>query len=41
MSGETFKKLNLDNKDLDTKNLPMVVGANGTSLSVIGKLTVK
>ena len=37
MSGETFKKLNLDNDDLDTKNLPTVVGANGTSLGVIGK----
>ena len=27
MSGETFRKLKLDNKDLDTKNLPTVVGA--------------
>ena len=38
MSGETFRKLNLDNKDLDTKNLPTVVGANGTSLGAIGKI---
>ena len=39
MSGETFRKLNLDNKDLDTKNLPTVVGANGTSLGAIGKIS--
>ena len=38
MSGETFKKLKLDNNDLDTKNLPTVVGANGTSLGAIGKI---
>ena len=38
MSGETFRKLKLDNKDLDTKNLPTVVGANGTSLGAIGKI---
>ena len=38
MSGETFRKLNLDSKTLDTKNLPTVVGANGTSLGVIGKI---
>ena len=38
MSGETFRKLNLDNKDLDIKNLPTVVGANSTSLGVIGKI---
>ena len=38
MSGETFRKLNLDSKDLDTKNLPTVVGANGTSLGAIGKI---
>ena len=38
MSGETFRKLYLDNKDLDTKNLPIVVGANGTSLGAIGKI---
>ena len=37
MSGETFRKLNLNNKDLDTKNLPTVVGANGTSLRAIGR----
>ena len=36
MSGETFGKLKLDNKDLDTKNLPTVVGANGKSLGAIG-----
>ena len=38
MSGETFRKLNLDSRDLDTKNLPTVVGANGTSLGAIGKI---
>ena len=38
MSGETFRNLKLDNKDLDTKNLPMVVGANGTSLGAIGRI---
>ena len=38
MSGETFRKLNLDSKDLDTKNLPTVVGANGTSLGAIGRI---
>ena len=38
MSGETFRKLKLNNKDLDTKNLPTVVGANGTSLGAIGRI---
>ena len=38
MSGETFRKLNLDSRDLDTKNLPTAVGANGTSLGAIGKI---
>ena len=38
MSGETFRKLNLDSKDFDTKNLPTVVGANDTSLGAIGKI---
>ena len=38
MSGETFRKLNLNNKDLDTKNLPTVVGANSTSLGAIGRI---
>ena len=38
MSGETFRKLNLDNKHLDAKNLPTVVGANGTSLGAIGRI---
>ena len=38
MSGETFRKLNLDSKNLDTKNLLTVVGANGTSLGAIGKI---
>ena len=38
MSGETFRKLKLDSKDLDTKNLPTVVGANGTSLGAIRKI---
>ena len=37
MSGETFRKLKLDTKDLDTKNLSTVVGANSTSLGAIGK----
>ena len=38
MSGETFRKLKLDNKDLDTKNLPTIVGANDTSLGAIGRI---
>ena len=38
MSGETFRKLNVNNKDLDIKNLPTVVGANGTSLGAIGRI---
>ena len=38
MSGETFRKLNLDSKNLDTRNLPTVVEANGTSLGAIGKI---
>ena len=38
MSGETFRKLNLDSKNLDTKNLPTVAGANGTSLGTISKI---
>ena len=38
MSGETFRKLNLNNNDLDTKNLATVVSANGTSLGDIGKI---
>ena len=38
MSGETFRKLNLNNRDLDTKNLPTVVGANGTSLGAIRRI---
>ena len=38
MSGETFRKLKLDSKDLDTKNLPTVVGANSSSLGEIGKI---
>ena len=38
MSGETFRKLNLDSKDLDKKNLPTVVGANGMSLGAISKI---
>ena len=38
MSGEIFRKLKLDNKDLGTKNLPTVMGANGMSLGVIGKI---
>ena len=38
MSGETFRKLNLDSKNLDTKNLLTVVGANSSSLGAIGKI---
>ena len=38
MSGETFRKLNLDSKNLDTKNLPSVVGANITRLGAISKI---
>ena len=38
MSGETFRKLNLDSKNLDKKNLPRVVGANDTSLGAIDKI---
>ena len=38
MSGETLRKLNLNNKYLDTKNLPTVVVANGTSLGAIGRI---
>ena len=38
MSGETFRKLNLESKNLDTKNLPTVVGANSTSLRAMGKI---
>ena len=38
MSGETFQILNLDSKDLDTKNLLTVVGANSTSLGAVGKI---
>ena len=38
MSGETFRKLNLGSKNLDTKNLPTLVGANGTSLGAIREI---
>ena len=38
MSRETFRKLNIDSKDLDTKNLPTVVEANGMSLGAISKI---
>ena len=41
MSGETFRKLNLNNKDLGTKNLPTVVCANSTSLGAISKINCK
>ena len=41
MSGETFRKLNLDSKDLDTKNLPTAVRANGMSLGAISKINCK
>ena len=38
MSVQTFRNLKLTNKDLDTTNLPTVVGANGTKLGAIGKI---
>ena len=39
MSADTFKILKLKDKDLTTKNIPQVVGANGTSLGAIGQIT--
>ena len=39
MSMETFKILNLNDKKLDTKNIPVVVGANGTNLGAVGQIT--
>ena len=39
MSADTFKILKLKDKDLTTKNIPQVVGANGTSLGAIGQVT--
>ena len=39
MSMETFKILNLNDKELNTKNIPVVVGANGTSLGAVGQIT--
>ena len=41
MSRETFRKLNLDSKNLDAKNVPTVVGAIGTSLGAIGRINSK
>ena len=38
MSAETFKILNLQEKDLDRSNVPQVVGAEGTSLGAIGRI---
>ena len=38
MSAETFKILNLQEKDLDRSNVPQVVGAEGTSLGAIGTI---
>ena len=38
MSADTFKILKLKDRDLDTKNIPRVVGANGTSLGAIGQI---
>ena len=38
MSADTFKILNLNDKQLVTKNIPRVVGANGTSLGAIGEI---
>ena len=39
MSGKTFNELGLKHKDLSTKNIPVVVGANGASLGAIGEIT--
>ena len=39
MSTDTFKLLKLNNRDLDTRNIPVIVGANGTSLGAIGQIT--
>ena len=39
MSTDTFKILKLRDEDLDTTNIPVVVGANGTSLGAIGQIT--
>ena len=39
MSADTFKILKLKDKDLTIKNIPRVVGVNGTSLGAIGQVT--
>ena len=39
MSGTMYRKLDLGN--LDTTNFPSVVGANGTSLGVLGCIRCK
>ena len=39
MSADTLKILKVKDKDLTTKNIPRVVGANGTSLGAIGQVT--
>ena len=39
MSGTMYRKLDLGN--LDTTNLPSVVGANGTSSGVLGRIRCK
>ena len=38
MSGETFRQLKLDSKDLDTNKLPTVEGAKSTSLGAISRI---
>ena len=39
MSMKTFKLLNLNDKELNTKNIPVIVGANGTSLGATSQIT--
>ena len=39
LSGKTFKELGLNHKDLSTKNIPVVVGRNASSLGTIREIT--
>ena len=41
MSGENFRKLNLESKNLDTKNLPTVWEQTAPVKEPLAKLTVK
>ena len=41
MSEKTFKILKLSEKDLDRRNIPIVVGANGSSLGALGQVECK